>query len=227
MELKLNPGKMVWICAVGMAALLLLHIIACLPMLLMGRSYPWIFLNLGGEQNLPTMFSTVLLLINAFLTGCIAWASKNERRSMAYWVGLAFAFMAMGMDESFMFHERSMHIIREALQVSGWFYFAWVIPYAVLVLCFALVYCRFFFRLPVDTRKHIALAAVLYVGGAIGLEMLGGAWFSAHGKDVVYYLLLVTIEEMLEMAGGIAFIYAFSCYIDRHLPGLSLRITSG
>lgn len=225
MELKLNPKKMAWVLSAAMIALVILHVIACLPMFLGGRSYPWGYLSLDGEHNLPTMFSTALLWSSALLTGCIAWAEKNGRSNGVYWVGLAFAFIAMGLDESTMIHERFTEIVRALFETSGLLHYPWVIPYAIVILLFMPFYARFFFRLPSRIRKQIVLAMALYVSGAIGLEMVGGAWVEPHGKDAVFYLL-VTTEEVLEMSGSIAFIYAFSSYIDRHIPGFCLRITS-
>ena len=225
MELKLNPSKIAGMLMLAMTAIVTLHIIACLPMYFMGRSYPLGFLSLDGEYNLPTMFSTALLWCNALLVGCIAWAEKNVRLNAIYWWGLAIAFLAMGMDEAVVFHERIIDGCRQFFNASEFLYFAWVIPYTALTILFILIYLRFFCRLPVDTKKHILWAVILYIGGAIGFEMLGGAWMETHRKDSIYYLLS-TIEEILEMLGSIAFIYAFSTHIDRHLPNLSLRITS-
>ena len=225
MELKLTPKKIVRVLAVVTAVLAIFHVLACLPMFCMGRSYPWGFFSFDGEQNLPTIFSVALLWWSALLIACIAWAEKGERVSRLYWTGLSLAFLAAGMDEAIMFHERLTQIVRQQMNATGLFHFAWVIPYAVILLLLVVIYGRFFFALPADTRKHVVLAAIMYVGGAIGLEMLGGAWVESHGKDAVYYLFS-TIEELLEMSGGIAFIYAFSTHIARHLPYLRLRIAS-
>ena len=49
---------------------------------------------------------TALLWGNALLVGCIAWAEKNVRLKAIYWSGLAVAFLAIGMDEAIVFHER-------------------------------------------------------------------------------------------------------------------------
>ena len=139
-------------------------------------------------------------------------------------MGLSVAFLFAGMDEATMIHERISEGIKHFVDTSGVFYFAWVIPYSVLVLVFAMVFLRFFLRLPADTRRHVALAGFLYVTGAIGFELLGGAWVSSNSKDAVFYLF-ATIEESLEMLGSIIFIYAFSNYIARYLPDFCLRIT--
>ena len=225
MELRLTPKKIAQILGAAMVVLIILHVIACLPMLFMGRIYPLGFFSLDGEHNLPTMFSVALLWFSALLLGCITWAEDKGRLNTLYWLGLTITFFIMGLDESTMLHERCTEIIRGIMDTSGLFHYAWVVPYLVFVLLFMLCYSRFFFKLPSGMRKKIALAVVLYISGALGLEMLGGAWVQPHGKDAVFYLL-VTLEEVLEISGSIAFIYAFSSYIDQHLPDLRLRITS-
>ncbi len=227
MSLKLHPTMVVGVLILGVIVLMLLHILACIPMSLGVRDYPLGFFNLDGEVNLPTVYSTALLWSNALLVACIAWAGKEEGRvNRGYWLGLVLAFLFMGFDESVMLHERTMGVVRETLNTSGVLFFAWVIPYTAFTIAFVLFYRRFFFRLPKDTRKHIAIAAVLYLAGAIGIELWSGSWISVHGRDGVYYYIFVTIEESLEMLGSIAFIYAFARHIDLHIPKLFLRITS-
>ena len=124
-----------------------------------------------------------------------------------------------------MIHDKISEILRVALGAEGLFYFAWVIPYAVLLVGFVLAYLPFFLRLPSDTRKWIGIAAVLYVTGGIGFELPGGARYEAHGHDAIFYLL-ATFEELLEFSGSIVFVYAFFSYIDAHRSDFRLRITS-
>ena len=153
----------------------------CVPMLFWGRSYPLGFLSLDGEHNLPSMFSTALLWCNAVLLGCIGWAEKDKRFSRIYWVGLSLAFLAAGLDESIMFHERVSDEMERFIDTSGLLHFAWIIPYAVFVLLFAVIYCKFFFRMPSDTRRHVALAGFTYLTGAVGLDTRNNPYYPQHG----------------------------------------------
>ena len=226
MELKIHPTKTVRILWIAIAILALLHLIACIPFFFMGRSFPLGPLSMDGEQNIPTLFSTALLWCCSLIAGCIAWAGRSEKwQVMLPWLGLALAFLGMGVDEFMELHERFTEPIRNALNTSGPLSYAWVIPYAVLALLFALVYMRFFLKLPADTRKYIMIAAILYVGGCIGCEMVAGAWIEQHGRSTFYYLLAM-VEEVLEMSGVTCFIYAFLNHIDKHVPNFSMRITS-
>ncbi len=181
---------------------------------------------MDGEQNIPTLFSLMLLWLCALLTAGIAWGNRGSARKKVFqWSILAAVFFFMGLDESIQIHERLTEPTRNMLGSSNLFHFAWVLPYMVFVVVFAAIYLRFFLELPRDTRRFVLLAAILYLGGCIGLEIVEGAWIQSHGKDEGYYLL-VMIEELLEMSGCLVFIYAFANHIDKYFPDFELRITS-
>jgi hypothetical protein len=57
------------------------------------------------------------------------------------------------------------------------------------------------------------IAAALYIGGAVGLELVGGRYAEMHGLKNLTYSMIATAEETLEMAGVIVFIYALLRYI--------------
>lgn len=226
MQIKLHPKKTVWILGMGIATLTLLHLIACIPFFFMGRSHPFAPLNMECEQNIPTMFSAALLWFSALLVGGIAWGYKRDGWYKALpWFGLAVAFLFMGLDESIELHEQLTEPLRDILGARGLFFYAWVIPYILFTLLFAIVYVRFVLELPGDTRKFVLIAAILYISGCIGVEMIGGAWMESYGRFSLYYPLAM-VEELLEMSGSTVFIYAFLNHIDKHLPGFCLRITS-
>jgi len=66
---------------------------------------------------------------------------------------------------------------------------------------------RFFMAMERKILYRFVYAAALFLVGAIGFDMLGGAEASRHGTNTIYYSLLYTIEESLEMFG---LIYLFS-----------------
>jgi hypothetical protein len=65
------------------------------------------------------------------------------------------------------------------------------------------------------------LAGAGYVGGALGMEMIGGAYASAYGYDA-YYPVLTIVEETLEMLGILLFLHALLCYMTAHMPRVTL-----
>jgi cellulose synthase/poly-beta-1,6-N-acetylglucosamine synthase-like glycosyltransferase len=172
------------------------------------------------EQNLPTFFSVTLLLIATLLLAVIATRANKQRIYHAStWRFLAFGFLVMALDEALALHERlNVPIGRLFGEGSlGVLYFPWVIPAVVLVFALGLFFLRFLLDIPVTTRLRFLIAATLYVGGAIGVELLGSRHAELHGYENWTYSMIVTLEESLEMAGLIVFIWALLSYgADSH-----------
>jgi hypothetical protein len=225
MNININPGKTAIFLGVAMVALIGLHVLGYLSFVFTSRPHPIEWFNLDSEANLPTLFSTFLLMFSGLLLALIACAEyQGDGKSLPWWI-LALTFIALGMDESILIHERVSKIIQSRFNTSGIFHFAWVLPYGLAFLTFVAIMLRFFLRLPNDTRKWLFIGAVIYVGGALGMEMFGSALIVEHGRNLLYYVY-ATIEEGMEMSAGIIFVYAFANHIDKHLSGLTLSINS-
>jgi hypothetical protein len=182
-----------------------------------GRIYGlvWLF-NLDREGNIPIAFSTLLLLFAALLLAVIAVLKRQQIGSrVLHWAILSFGFLFMAADEAFYFHERLITPVKKLLgdHNLGVFYFAWVIPGIALVFVLALLFLRFLLRLPAKTRLTFLMAATVYIGGAIGCELIGGRFAELHGQANLTYAMITTVEESLEMAGVIIFIWALLVYI--------------
>lgn len=130
------------------------------------------------------------------------------------------------MDEILSLHEKTIEPVRNALQTGGLFYFAWVIPASVLVLVLLLVFLGFLAHLPTRTRNLFLIAGTIYVGGALGLEMVGGYYVESDRVENIMYVILVTIEELLEMLGVIVFIHALLSYISKYIKGINLQVSA-
>ena len=177
-------------------------------------------LHLDQEGNIPTFFSTFLLLFSALLLTIITSHKLKERDPYVQkWAILSFGFLIMACDESVRLHERMISPVRMLLGDNrlGIFYFAWVIPGIALVLFLGLFYLRFLLQLPTKTRLHFLVAATLYIGGAIGIELIGGRYAESHGVQNFPYSIIATIEESLEMAGLVVFIWALLKYCNESL----------
>jgi hypothetical protein len=180
--------------------------------------------DLNVENNIPTFFSTFILVAASALLAVIAGISTADRYS-GHWKWLAIIFLFLGVDEDASLHELLIVPVRDHLSVAGPLYFAWVIPYGLAVLVIGLLYLRFVWSLPVRTRWLFIVAGSIYIGGAIGFESAGGWYFSLHGEvEDLPYSLLVAAEEFLEMSGIILFIYALLDYLRERLAGGPLRI---
>jgi hypothetical protein len=67
------------------------------------------------------------------------------------------------------------------------------------------------------------VAATLFIGGALGFELVGGRWVELHGKENLTCSMIATVEESLEMAGVIVFIYALLKYIAENYNEVRFR----
>ncbi len=182
---------------------------------------------LDQEGNIPTWFSSLLLFSSAILLGLITTAMTASRdRWRWHWGALAFIFVMLSLDEIASIHERTNVPIRNALDLSGAFYFAWVVPAAILVLVFAILYLRFVLALPRRSRWLFVVAGAIFVSGALGVEMIGSVYASAHGRNDLVYALIASGEEVLEMIGLATFIYALTDYIRSKFNNLILRFNT-
>ena len=174
--------------------------------------------DLDHEINIPTWYSSISLMCCGFLLAMIAVARRQAgARYVVHWGILALAFVYLSVDETAVLHEILIVPLRRRLGTHGFLYFAWVIPASVCVLAFAMAYVRFLLHLPRRTARWFVLAGALYVGGALGVELIGGACADWYGFTSMRYLLAMTAEEVLEMLGIVVFIYALLDYIRAHV----------
>lgn len=184
--------------------------------------------DMDTEYNVPAYFSTVIILFAAFLLNTIATFKKKNGESYAiHWRILAIIFVYLSMDEMIGIHELSSRPAHKFFG-GGWllYYYGWVIPGSILVIIFAILYFRFLLHLPPKSKLLFSIAGVLYVGGAIGMELVSNHYDTLYGVENFTYHMIVTIEETLEMAGIILFIYALLNYISANIKEIQLRFGS-
>ncbi|MEX2262167.1 MAG: hypothetical protein WD696_09460 [Bryobacteraceae bacterium] len=194
----------------------------------LGSAFERLF-DLNGEGNVPTWFSSCLLLICSALSGLIGVRERARAAEGArYWLGLSLIFLFLSLDETASIHEKPDYLLRRTLGTTGFFHFAWVIPAIVLVAAFGLLYLRFVLKLPAATRRLLVWAGLIYIGGAVGMEMVGGYFISAReiqqaGKELIAtkgadpMLYILTLEETLEMIGLATCVYALLSHIQHYL----------
>ena len=152
-------------------------------------------LSLSYEGNVPTWFSSSLLLACAIAAGTIARDATQWRR---HWWGVAGVFGYASMDEAAEIHEHLGGLIG----THGVLYFDWIIFAIAILGVLSLVYLRFVIALPRATRVGLIVAGTIYLGGAVGMELPLGWWTEHHGHDGLGYALIDWVEETLEMIGA-------------------------
>lgn len=175
------------------------------------------FFMLASEYRPPAIFSALQLWLAAgFAFGC--WRIGRQRA----WLVTALLCAYMGADELLVLHESIgaaaaqssvVASIMEALWVAGITVGRWEIVFAPLAVGLAawLVW-RFLHLLNVWELAELGIAGSLFLGGALGMEILEHRW-AAGNRDFVnteFGRLNVLIEEGLEMLGVTLAVLVFS-----------------
>lgn len=184
--------------------------------------------NLATETNVPTFFATLLLVLNALLFALVWWTSAEREPGSKVWLFLAFVFGFLALDEFAMIHELLIEPVRTSLDTGGLLYFAWLIPYAAAVVVIGAAVAPAIWRLGNRFRALFGVAALLYLGGAMGVEMLGGRYYEEQEATVdLKYRLFQTVEETLEFSGLIALVYTLLELLRIRTKGLQLHVDFG
>jgi hypothetical protein len=146
---------------------------------------------------------------------------------------LAAIFLYLSVDEAASFHENlGFTGLTATLKSLGDFHgllSSWVMVGAIFVLIVAVAYLRFLAALPVRTHFLFIIAGALYVGGALGVEILGYRYVFFFGEPNVNftYFMFVAIEEGLEMLGVVVFLYALLSHLASSMTGVQILIENG
>jgi hypothetical protein len=193
-------------------------------------------LLVGEDESIPAWYSSIMLLFCSVLLAVIAYAKKvaDDRYSL-HWRVLSAIFLFLSVDEGIRIHEKMAPLGRLILEGAGlsdgFVIRAWVVPGAILVLIVALTYLRFLVALPQKTRNLFLLAGLLFVGGAIGMEMLSDFYvYLSGGVDnmslgqIAIRIAIPYAEESLEMLGVIVFIYALMLHLSDQAEEVRIRV---
>jgi len=179
--------------------------------------------NVDMESNIPTYFSSLLLLIISMLLGIIAISKDtSERAHFNHWTALSIIFFLLSMDEIAGFHEGLSGFLKTIWVTTGFLHYSWVVPGMAFVLIFLALFFKFWRDLPPKTRLLFLIAGVIYVSGAIGFELIGGNYAYLYGENNLTFHMIAMIEEFLEMSGCLCLIYALLKYAEEHAKHIEI-----
>lgn len=163
-------------------------------------------LHFDREQNLPTLFSVQLILGSSALACARGMTTTPETVKRSGWCLVAIILLLLAVDEFASIHERVDSAIRYYLGEDNLPYVVWPIPYVAGVLIVGWVLWRWFLKLPWTLALGFALAGLIYLTGAVGIELVAGAYIAEidpeHlGVSDLKRDLFATVEESLEMIG--------------------------
>jgi hypothetical protein len=240
MELKLavSPRRVAWALILVALSITLMSVVAQYVHVSLG------FKNSGGlslffvgeDESIPGWYSSITLLLCSVLLATISRAKKAAGERYLHWAGLSAIFLFLSVDEGIAIHENLKWLGRLMLEGSGlgtggFIIRAWVVPGTVFVLIFALAYLRFIIALTPRIRGLFLLAGLIFVGGAIGMEMFSDLYASLYGgapnmtfAQTVTRLGIAYVEELLEMLAIVVFIYALTLQLGAQAREVRLRV---
>jgi len=208
--------------------------------------------DVGEERSIPTWFESIQFLLCSILLAVVTVAKRQRGdRYILHWGVLSIIFLLLSLDEVATVHEvigaKSERLLQDTtgLDPGGAISFFWVVPGAAFVIIVALAYVRFLVHLPRTTRRQFLFAGALFVLGALGMEMLTAEvvssssgianWVvsssggmidrgSANAIPTILKGLQTSVEEMFEMLGLTAFVYALLAYIRSHVEDITVRV---
>lgn len=181
------------------------------------------------EKNVPSLYSALAILLCAMILWCIAVFKQREDASFKnHWLFLAIVFTYLGVDEALALHEEVGDLVEDLdlFDADGFLFFAWVVPYSILMLLFIISYARFVFSLPRQTMLLFIFSGGLFLTGAFGFEVFSARQADFKGFDTVAYHVLYTFEELCEMIGIALFCFALLGYIKNELGDIHFSLGS-
>src|ERR687898_935604 len=208
--------------------------------------------DVGEERSIPTWFESIQFLLCSILLAVVAVAKKQRNdRYILHWSVLSIILLLLSLDEVASIHEaigqqseRLLHSVT-GFTPGGAIKFFWVVPGTIFVIIVLLAYLRFLADLPRSTRHSFLFAGALFVLGALGLEMLTAQVMSSSGSIANWVAsssggmvgqesasaipkilkgLQTCVEEMFEMLGLTAFVYALLAYIRSYIEDINVRV---
>ena len=137
-----------------------------------------------------------------------------------HWCLLAVAFLYISLDEAVTIHED----LSRLFDFGGVFYFGWVLPAAVVVVLMGIFYVPFLLHLSERTRWQFVLSGAIYVGGALGVELLLGYWTDSHGTKNLGYGLIDLVEESMEILGLSLFFLALLEFLSAESRTIRIHV---
>lgn len=179
------------------------------------------FFDLATEHRPPTLYAALLLLIAGGLLWLIGAGERANGGSGRAWQFLALLFVFASFDEALSIHERLNKPMQAFVSGEGVLRFPWIVVYGAAAAVIALCYLPFLFRLPIQFRILFFVSGLLYVGGAMGLEMVEG-YIRDHRTSSPTFVqeraAIFWAQEALELAGVSLFVYALLRYLTDQLP---------
>lgn len=177
------------------------------------------FFNAQYERNLPTLFSSLqlmLIAVMALINGLFSPGLKLGQR--AYWLVVVFVFGFMGIDEFYMIHETF-----GGYTASD----AWELPYMIAGSLFFLISAAAWWF---GYRRDFYLFFILFAG--LGVTIAGGVLFEdivskgfVDANPALRWMFI--FEELFEMVGATIVLSGLFAYASSHFRPRGWAVARG
>ena len=192
--------------------------------------------DLDAEANMPSWYSASVLLICSGVLALIATAKRQSRdRYRWHWVGLSVGFLYLSADEEAGIHEiigplfagaghwLTLHVSSSFRYLAAYPVYTWVLPACAAAAIIGLWYTKFLFALPRRTGVLFVVSAAIFLGGAVGVEVIGARHVLFYGQHDPVYGALVVLEESMEMSGIALFLFSLLRYAQAEIGSIRLQ----
>lgn len=228
-EVGVSAGRFVKLAIAAAFVIVTLHVVRAVMFFgLEINRFGFLFgrFDLNGEGVIPSWFSSLLLASCAVVALAIALMKAAVRdRYRLHWLLMSLLLIYLSADEGAEIHELWRHYLDPDGDWTGVLYYPSALPNVIGATLIGLFMLPFAFSLGRETLLRLILAGSLYVGGAVGVEVVSGLHELAAGRTNLGYQLLVALEEGLEMAGVLVLLSTLLDYLRKWTdrPRLALR----
>ncbi|MFC3124925.1 hypothetical protein ACFOD4_07630 [Pseudoroseomonas globiformis] len=199
-------------------------------------------LNMLEETSVPTVVATGSLLAAAAAAGLVALSARQQRDGLwRSWAFVTACLVFLAVDEGAALHDRLTFPLQDMMDLGGIFYIGWVLPYLLLCVVCGVLCLKLAFALPRRTLLRFIVAGSVFVGAALGLEMIESAVIHHEaGPDTALrdadletiartplMTLLVTLEETGELLGAALLLRALLLHLVQDRQVSSIRLSLG
>lgn len=164
-------------------------------------------ISLDGEGTLPAYFSALLLLTAGLLLALQGAVARRTGNPMAWrWLVLSLVVLYLSIDEAGGLHEELGRHFGRLLPDEGLPRNTWVFLGAAYAAVAAVIGFPLLRQMSTTARWSLVAAGLLFLAGAIGVELLAEPFALSTDFQGPFYLLLVTVEETLEMSAVVVVI---------------------
>ncbi|KAA2214721.1 hypothetical protein [Teichococcus oryzae] len=196
-------------------------------------------LNFAAESSIPTVVSVAGLLAAALAAWLIAADAREKgERLWRSWALVLAMILFLALDEGAALHDRMAFPMQSLMDLGGIFYIGWVVPYIGLVVVSGALLVPLVLKLPRRTLLRLVVAGTLFIGCALGLELVESALIHQSAGEGVplqdadiealvqtpMLTFLMTLEELGEMLAVALALRALLLHltVDRAVTALEL-----